>query len=878
MDRSECDGISGGDGGERRARSGRRLLAAGVTRRGSWAVTVCGVALGALLLAPGPVSAATALPDGRAWELVSPPEKDGASITPLGFGIEGPSGGLVQSSESGDAVTYVADAPIEAEPEGNRAIEGTQVLSKRSSDAWSSKDIVTPKSKGEGIKAGEAQEYRAFSPDLGLGIVVPFGHLNRFQEPPLVSGVGSEELGIYRRHTTTCEAGPVGCFEPIVTPENVTGFEGGAKTAFGGNLEYLKATSDLAHVVFGSPLKLTSAAPSGEEAPEGLYEWSAEKASTEQLSFISVLPPAGKQTQGKPAGEPLLGADEVAQSQSARNAISSDGRRVFWTGIKVLAGEHTVRYLFMRDTTTNTTLKVNAIEEGCTCKESAGEKAEEFNKVNFQMANSDGSRVFFTDTEPLTSDSKLKPPKSSEAERPADLYVCEVIEKEGKPACKLTDLTASFTGPGAVVGEVLGGAADGSNVYFVANGAPAGGSQGGCTLPEEAPLSPESKCNLYVDHYDVGLQKWDEPKLVAVLSEEDFPDWGGGIFAGKYLWRLSARVSPSGEYLAFMSNSPLTGYDNRDLNPAAGEAKDEEVFVYDAEAATEPLRCASCNPNPAQRPTGVLDQLNAGEGLSLRVDPAAVWDGKWLAGSIPGGWTPLNSENEPPYQSRYLLDNGRLFFNSADALVAEDTNHRSETIGETSTQVGVEDVYEYEPAGVGGCAGPAACVALLSSGSSEQESAFMDASEPRTKGGTPSPAGGNDAFFFTSQKLVSTDPDTTFDIYDAHVCSAESPCITPPPRPAPPCGDEASCRTSAPGSQGFGSIGSETALAVSAAPKGQTLPSKTSTPKPLTKLAKALKACKKKYKHSKRKRAACERRARKTFGHKTTSHHKAAKK
>ena len=41
-----------------------------------------------------------------------------------------------------------------------------------------------------------------------------------------------------------------------------------------------------------------------------------------------------------------------------------------------------------------------------------------------------------------------------------------------------------------------------------------------------------------------------------------------------------------------------------------------------------------------------------------------------------------------PYQQRYLSDDGRLFFNSFDSLVPQDTN-------------GKADVYEYEPAGVG---------------------------------------------------------------------------------------------------------------------------------------------------------------------------------
>ena len=60
----------------------------------------------------------------------------------------------------------------------------------------------------------------------------------------------------------------------------------------------------------------------------------------------------------------------------------------------------------------------------------------------------------------------------------------------------------------------------------------------------------------------------------------------------------------------------------------------------------------------------------------------------WLAGSIPG-WDNLR-ERPATYQPRYLSDSGRLFFDSPDALVPRDTN-------------GLEDVYEYEPEGVGGC-------------------------------------------------------------------------------------------------------------------------------------------------------------------------------
>jgi hypothetical protein len=139
--------------------------------------------------------------------------------------------------------------------------------------------------------------------------------------------------------------------------------------------------------------------------------------------------------------------------------------------------------------------------------------------------------------------------------------------------------------------------------------------------------------------------------------------------------------------------------------------------------------------------------------------------------------------NRPAYQPRYLSNSGRLYFNSLDPLVPQDTN-------------GTGDVYQYEPAGVGGCTGSrptytaanAGCVDLISSGTSNQASAFLDASES-----------GKDVFFFTAAKLTGEDVDTRQDVYDARegggfpeparpvVCQGDA-CqqpATPPNHPTP---------------------------------------------------------------------------------------------
>ena len=124
-------------------------------------------------------------------------------------------------------------------------------------------------------------------------------------------------------------------------------------------------------------------------------------------------------------------------------------------------------------------------------------------------------------------------------------------------------------------GAVVGASEDGSWVYFVADGVLAAGAEHG-------------QPNLYVRHAGT-------TRLVAVLSRADRPDWAGQI--GR-IDAISARVSPNGEWLAFMSQRSLTGYDNRD---AVGGKPDEEVYLYNA--SSERLVCASCDPTGA-RPLG----------------------------------------------------------------------------------------------------------------------------------------------------------------------------------------------------------------------------------------------------------------------------------
>lgn len=425
--------------------------------------------------------------------------------------------------------------------------------------------------------------------------------------------------------------------------------------------------------------------------------------------------------------------------------------------------------------------------------------------LRYETASKDASRIFFIDDGELTSQ------HSTGGE---DLYEYDVNTPAGKP---LSDLTVdSNTGEAAEVVGVFGASEDGSYVYFLAKGVLAPGAQA-------------DHLNVYVRHEGVTTLIATTPGIESWL---DIPGSRG-------------RVSPDGHWLAFVSSSDLTGYDTRD---ASSHEADAEVYLYGSESGK--LTCVSCDPTGA-RPDGILlhSYYVAGSGVQGEA-------GAWTAASVPAWDTIISSAKLVGgtfYQPRYLSDGGRVFFNSADTLVPQDVN-------------GTEDVYEYEPPGVGNCS-PASptfaprsggCVDLVSSGTSPAESAFLDASET-----------GGDVFFLTQARLLSQDYDTAYDIYDARECTTSTPCY-PVQAPQPSaCETEASCRMApspqpalygAPASATFSGIGNVPPTA----PATKPLPPRSLTP--AQKLARALKACRKGRKRSRR--LACEKRARRLFGKK----------
>jgi DNA-binding beta-propeller fold protein YncE len=372
----------------------------------------------------------------------------------------------------------------------------------------------------------------------------------------------------------------------------------------------------------------------------------------------------------------------------------------------------------------------------------------------------DGSRVFFEDasshqvyvredgerTRAISTEGTPDPGKllSASPDGSAVLLANGHLHYPGdeEPTVDLTQGKGGFQG---VVGE----SEDLSRLYFVDTEVLAENEGAGLDSEGNPQLAEAGRDNLYAWASGGGT------RFVASLLGTDEQGSGGVNAWESQPANRSAEASPNGRYVAFLSKAPLTVYDNTGPcggNQGAGEVLPGacfEAFLYDS--ATGKLSCPSCNPS-GERPLG-------------------------------RAWLPRLAQGTHMPQPRYLTDEGRLYFDSQDSLVPADTNLGVEGIG-------AEDVYEYEPTGVGTCTREAGCVSLISAGTGNADSNFL-AMDPS----------GRNVFFTTRDQLALKDRDDLYDLYDAREgggigaetevarseCQGEAcqPPVAPPNDPTP---------------------------------------------------------------------------------------------
>ncbi len=483
-------------------------------------------------------------------------------------------------------------------------------------------------------------------------------------------------------------------------------------------------SADGTHFVFGSTSRFAEGGNEEAEEEISIYDRNLSTGATHVVS-------------DKPGGGPLeciQGAKKCHSSEHASKnnpngiaelGISSDGSHILLAQKVTEDADHNVYwhlYMNVGDSGETIDLTPGVIEKfaGTGFKEG----------VLFDGMSANGSRVFFTTADKLTAEETDPSPHIYEAE----------INSEGT-AASLRLLPTGSEDPGTCDpvankdGPHWNAVGSAENCGAVALGAGAGVPASGGSIyflsPEllEAGHGTENQPNLYLD------APGSAPRFIATL-EPDNPLVLHSVSAAATRHTADFQLTPTGEYAAFTSALALAGNGEE-----TGEPPHTEVYRYDAAASK--LACASCTfsglPSEA-------DSSLAANGLSLTAD-------------------------------------GRLFFDSAAALVASDTDERP-------------DVYEWEPKGTGNCeeAAPSyskateACRALISAGTSASDSGLLSTDQ-----------NGTDVYFFTRDSLAPQDENgPVVKVYDARAgggfpyvpprtdCKASDEChgaSSPPPPP-----------------------------------------------------------------------------------------------
>jgi hypothetical protein len=353
-------------------------------------------------------------------------------------------------------------------------------------------------------------------------------------------------------------------------------------------------------------------------------------------------------------------------------------------------------------------------------------------------------------------------------------------------------------GVGAEVQGVLRTSSDGSHVYLVATGVLT-------SLPNSLGQLPQLGAdNLYGVDTNTG-----ETKFVATLSGSDGALWGeeDGTFTGS---ARDAQTTLDGRYLVFSTFAHLVAEDTNN-----GQA----AYRYDFQ--TGELTWLS---HPAVGFTA-LD-----EGANAVIAP--------IPGNEYGGHRDIND------WSRALTGNGEdVIFWTSEKLQANDTNKAG-------------DVYLWH----------SGAVSLISDGRDPLGTATTITSTPTSEPWAGISESGSDIFFFTHTQLVGQHTDVYQALYDARIGGG----FPAPQAPTSCSAEEWTCQgkgSEAPGpSKLEGSSTQEAGGNLTAAPFKELLePEPKPKSKPLTnaqKLARALRACRKK---PRRERSKCDARARKRY-------------
>jgi hypothetical protein len=378
----------------------------------------------------------TGLPDNRRYEMVSPPDKNGADVLTYAS--------RARAAKDGNAVQFASLGAFSDTPGTSIT---TEYISQRGSNGWTTHGI-SPAHDPDGIKdLGFAPDIRYMgdlSDDLSQGVLV--------SQSPLTSDPNTALVRNFYLRSNLLEPGQgnytlvTGAAAPVTPPVN--------------NYQpiYAGASEDFSHVLFGSILNLTGETTGNQLK---LYE-----SIGGNVRLASILPDSEG---GGPAFRALPGR-AFDFSHYVPTTISRDGRRIFFTstpGSNGVQGD-----LYVREDG-ETTTQINLSE-----KSGAPSSPQ---PAQLEYVTPDGSYVFFLSSEQLTD---------APVDGNNEIYRYAVEEPEGQRLTLISSVNGEGLVDGASVEHVLGVSDDGSNVYFLS----------ASNIPEDGPpLVPTFKA-VYAWH------------------------------------------------------------------------------------------------------------------------------------------------------------------------------------------------------------------------------------------------------------------------------------------------------------------------------------------------------------------------------------------
>lgn len=755
------------------------------------------------------------LPDCRADEMVSPPDKNNGDVKTL-FNITGYRAGLDQSAAGGERFTYSSYRAF-ADPAS--APYTNQYLASRGEDGWSNVAIDPPLEAAGVVNDENAvrteSPFKAFSADLCQGWLLAA------PEPALGPGAIAEYPDLYRRDNCGGEG-----YEALLQAGQAQP-SGEASPDDYQSLEMQGASADGEETVFRLRDKLTPEATGG-----GL--WQAYYASGGGLRALCVLPSGEPAAANCSAGTGGQAAD-ANRKADVSGAVSADGSRVYWTvsgvGQLNVSGPGAV---YLRENPAapesahlhgvavgsgnligpatspghiNATKTITAVTNAAAFsvgQEISGEGIQAATTVTAveKEVLKISKAATLTATVQLTG---LASPIVSNVSVSVGAFAAgQRIFAEGggialgttivscSPSCGPTATSLTLSAPATRTGTEVGLEAT----------SPCTEAARACTLPvsggEQARFldaNPEGTRALFELTAGPGagdLYEFDAQSESATLIAKEVGQKGSGEpFAGlvgasedlSYVYLASWEASPQAEgegaiagrpnlylshegslsFIATFSSLDVTNTElPSDTSPepifhAARVSPDGRTLAF---ISTEPLTGYD-NADQASEAADsevYLYQAGAPGPVCVSCNPSGARPAggrvKILHDGLPAAATIPPAQLISHFPRTLSADGRRLFFDSFDALLPRDTN-------------GAEDVYEWEAAsGPGECEEEGAdlyveasggCLSLISSGQSPQDSEFLDASES-----------GSDVFFTTNASLLPRDFGL-IDVYDARV-------------------------------------------------------------------------------------------------------------